>query len=288
LEVEPINFHFSPSTPSRGSGIVCVGTDVADTDRRPDEGHLEFGVTNNTKEHNMAYRCEAQSPEAVVQLIAASYLRHGFYWYVTGSIPTDKDPALIDRKLIAKYGIDVSEWERRHRKQRGVANAHYLRYQQWFILLVSEGHHALKQPAGKGGEGEHLRDCRRTPIRFNGYSISYRRSGVTPAGGPTAKWHAHVRIDDNSYRILKDRFIDLATHRTADTLGHEFGRIPFARYAPIRRQLLNILRAVNERRKQQSFELLPHNVLKLKRTPVTVYVRPETDVQSNQTRAEAA
>ena len=237
----------------------------------------------------MAYRCEAQSPEAVVQLIAASYLRHGFYWYVTGSIPAGKDPAVIDRKLIGKFGIDVSEWQRRHRKQRGVANAHYLRYQQWFILLVSEGHHALKQPTGKGGEGEHLRDCRRSPIRFNGYSISYRRSGVTPAGGPAPKWHAHVRIDDNTYRILKDRFIDLATHRTADTLGHEFGRIPFARYAPIRRQLLNILRAVNERRKQQNYELLPHSVLKLKRTPVPVYVQqPEPEAQQNATLAEAA
>ena len=47
LEVEPINFHFSN--------------------------------VDNTEEHNMVYRCEAQSPEAVVQLIAASYLRHGFY-----------------------------------------------------------------------------------------------------------------------------------------------------------------------------------------------------------------
>jgi hypothetical protein len=236
----------------------------------------------------MTYRCEAQSPEAVVQLIAASYLRHGFYWYVTGSIPAGKDPAVIDRKLIAKYGIGVSEWERRHRKQRGIANAHYLRYQQWFILMVSEGHHALKQPAAKGGEGEHLRDCRRTPIRFNGYSISYRRSGGTPAGGPTAKWHAHVRIDDDTYRMLKSHFVDLATHRTADTLAIELGRIPFARYAPVRRQLLNILRAVNERRKQQSFEPIPHNALKLRRTPVPVYVRPESEVQQNSTSLKVA
>ena len=122
---------------------------------------------------------------------------------------------------------------------------------------------------------------------FNGYSISYRRAGVTPAGGPAPKWHAHVRIDDSMYRMLKDRFIDLATHRTADTLANEFARIPFARYAPIRRQLLNILRAVNERRKQQNFELLPHSVLKLKRTPVPVYVRPEPEVQQNTTLAEA-
>jgi hypothetical protein len=235
----------------------------------------------------MAYLCEAQSPEAVVQLIAASYLRHGFYWYVTGSIPAGKDPAAIDRKLIAKYGINVSEWERRHRKQRGVANAHYLRYQQWFILMVSEGHHALKQSAVKGGEGEHLRDCRRTPIRFQGYSISYRRSGVTPAGGPAPKFHAHVRIDDNTYRILRDHFVDLAGHRTADTLANEFGRVPFARYAPVRRQLLNVLRAVNERRKQQNFELLPFSVLKLKRMPVAVYVRPNTDNIDYSTLVEA-
>ena len=236
----------------------------------------------------MAYLCEAQSPEAVVQLIAASYLRHGFYWYVTGSIPAGKDPGGIDRKLIAKYGIDVSEWERRHRKQRGIANAHYLRFERWFILLVSEGHHALKQPAAKGGEGEHLRDCRRSPIRFKGYSISYRRAGVTAAGGSATKFHAHVRIDDDNYRKLRDRFVDLAIHRTAETLAHEFGRIPFARYAPIRRQLLNILRVVNERRKQQNFELLPHSFLKLKRTPVPVYVRSETDNQNIQAVVEAA
>ncbi len=87
--------------------------------------------------------------------------------------------------------------------------------------------------------------------------------------------------------MLKSRFVDLATHRAADTLGYEFGRIPFARYAPIRRQLLNILRAVNERRKQHSFELLPHSVLKLKRTPVPVYVRPEPGDQQSTALAEA-
>ena len=236
----------------------------------------------------MTYRYEAQSPEAVVQLIAASYLRHGFYWYVTGSIPAGKDPALIDRKLIAKYGVDVSEWERRSRKQRGVANAHYLRYQQWFILMVSEGHHALKQPSAKGGEGEHLKDCRRTPIRFHGYSISYRRAGTTAPGVASPRWHAHIRIDDDHYRRMKACFLDLAVHRTAETLSAELSRIPFARYAPIRRQLLNILRAVNERRKQQRFELIPHSALKLRRTPVPVYVRPESEDQQNTTPAEAA
>ena len=227
----------------------------------------------------MSYRYIAQSPEAVVQLIAASYLRHGFYWYVTGSIPPNKDPEKTDRKLIAKYSIDISEWERRTRKQRGIANAHYLRYQRWFILMVSSGHHPLKQPASEGGEGEFLKDCRRTPIRFEGYSISYRRSGKTLRQrgdeSQSTKWHAHVRIDQPTYRNMRAHFTDIATHRTADRLAEELSRIPFARYAPIRRQLLNILRMINERRKQHRYAPIPHSALKLRRTPVVVYSEPK-------------
>ncbi|HQX53290.1 MAG TPA: hypothetical protein PLR25_25445, partial [Planctomycetaceae bacterium] len=164
----------------------------------------------------------------------------------------------------------------------------FKRYQRWFSLLVSEGHHALKQPTAKGGEGEYLRDCRRQPIRFQGYSISYRRSGVTPTGGASIKWHAHVRIDDDTYRQLRDHLLDLATHRSAENLAREFARIPFARYAPIRRQLLNILRAVNERRKQHNFELLNHSVLILRRTSVPVYVRPEATESPDLSLQEAA
>lgn len=224
----------------------------------------------------MPYRYEAQKPESVVQLIAASYLRHGFYWYVTGVIPNGKDPAKTDRKLISKYHIDISEWQRRDRKRRGIANAHYLRYRRWFILLVNEGHHPLKQPASQGGEGDSLKDCRRTPIRFEGYSISYRKAGIcrTSAGATDQRqrWHAHVRMDDTTYRSLKSYFADIATHRTSEKLTEELGQIPFARYAPIRRQLLNILRLINDRRKQQRYELIPHTALKLRRTPVPVYV----------------
>ena len=133
------------------------------------------------------------SPEAVVQLIAASYLRHGYYWYVTGKIPDGKPPERVDQKLIAKYGIDVSEWQRSQRRKSGLANAHYLRHGHWFILMLTEGHHTLRSPTSAGGEGEHLKDCRRIPIRFAGYSISYRRSGVAQPGGRPVKWHAHVR-----------------------------------------------------------------------------------------------
>ena len=219
----------------------------------------------------MPYRCEATSPEAVVQLIAANYLRHGYYWHVTGSIPDRKDPADIDRKLLAKYDIDISPWQRSHRKKGGLANAQYLRLGRWFILLATEGHHRLKAPASQGGEKEQLRDCRRTPIRVAGYSISYRRAGVTAKGTTTPKWHAHVRIDGPTYRQMTDHFLDIACHRSPENLARELGQISFARYAPIRRQLLTLLRKVNDARARMGYQPIPHTALNLRRRPVKVY-----------------
>ena len=223
------------------------------------------------------YRCEAASPEAVVQLIAASYLRHGYYWYVTGKIPDGKPSERVDHKLIAKYGIDVSEWQRSRRRKLGLANAQYLRHGHWFILMLTEGHHAIRSPTSAGGEGDHLKDCRRNPIRFAGYSISYRRSGVTQPAGQPAKWHAHVRLDNETYAAIKAHYEAIAVHRSPENLATEFARIAFARYAPVRRQLLNILRRVNDLRQRHSFSKLPYSVLNLRRQPVRVYVDPELE-----------
>ena len=207
------------------------------------------------------YRCVATSPEGLVQQVAVSYLRHGYWFYVSGRIQANKDPVKIDRKLLAKYGINVSERERADRKRRGLANMQYIRYQNWFLLLATAGHHPFKRL-----EGKQLRDCRRHPIRFEGYSISYRRSGNTPPGGGPPKWHACVRIDNPTYRQLKSYLLERATHRSVENLSRDFARIPHARFAPVRRQLLNLLRAVNEARARRGQEQLPHSVLRLRRT----------------------
>ena len=206
----------------------------------------------------MNYRCVASSPEGLVQQVAVSYLRHGYWWYVTGRLSKRKDPEALDRKLVAKYGIDLSERQRATRKAKGLANMQYIRFGNWFLLLATEGHHPFKSQ-------EKIRDCRRHPIRFEGYSISYRRGGVTPSGGASPKWHYRVRIDPKNYRGLKTFFVTRAKHRKAETLIEDFRRIPFARYAPIRRQILNIHRAVNHARKQAGFEQIPVSALALRR-----------------------
>ncbi len=58
----------------------------------------------------MAYRCphypcEASSMEGLIQQVALSYLRHGYWWYVTGIVPDRKEPTEIDHNILSKYGI---------------------------------------------------------------------------------------------------------------------------------------------------------------------------------------
>ncbi len=59
----------------------------------------------------MPYRAVATSVDGLVQQLACSYLRHGYWFYVVGQVPEGKDPSEIDEKLIRKYGIDVSEMD---------------------------------------------------------------------------------------------------------------------------------------------------------------------------------
>ncbi len=154
----------------------------------------------------MPYRALATSVEGFVQQIACCYLRHGYWWYVTGRIPGHKDPRRTDEKLIQKYGIDVSESTRSRRKRLGRANLQYIRHQNFFVLLATKGEHPFFQE-----EAAAIRDIRRIPLRFAGYSISYRRGGRTRRGEKDAKWHAHVEIERQRYLELRDHFSELAT-----------------------------------------------------------------------------
>lgn len=211
----------------------------------------------------MAYRWVATTVEGFVQQIACAYLRHGYWWYVTGRIPERKDPAAVDAKLLAKYGIAVSEATRARRKRQGDANLQYIRHERFFVLLGTKGRHRFYEE-----EAKNVRDIRRVPLRFAGYAISYRRGGRTRKGERDPRWHAHVEIERERYRELKAYLLDLAVHRRADTVAMAFYGLPYEAYAPVRRQMLNILRAVNDRRRKAGFERIPTQVLPLRRRVV--------------------
>jgi hypothetical protein len=211
----------------------------------------------------MGYRCETTSVEGLVQLLACNYLPHGYWFYVTGSIPLGKDVRQVDAKLVAKYGIDVPRTTRARRKRSGHANLQYLRHERFFLLLATQGHHRFFEE-----ESVSIRDIRDVSLKFAGYSVSYRRGNRKRDGSVDSRWHSHVQIERNRYNELKAYFLELAARRSAAGLAREFYQLPFEPYAPVRRQLMNILRAVNGARKQAGLKPLPFQVLPLRRRVV--------------------
>lgn len=194
------------------------------------------------------YRCRAVLLPGFIQQLAVAYVAHGYWFYVPGWVPFDKDVEAVDRKLIEKYGIDLSKWERARRKKAGLANLHYLRHGRTFILIATHGQHRFFEE-----EASVICDIRRSPFKVGGYSVSHRNG------------HASVRIAQESYKRLKAYLTDLAPRRSAEHMAEEFRMIHHEPYAPVRRQLLNLLRAVNRARKQAGFEPVPTSCLRLRR-----------------------
>lgn len=91
------------------------------------------------------------------------------------------------------------------------------------------------------------------------------------------RWHVSVRIAPDEYLRLKSYLVGLAAHRSVEKLIAEFQRVPFEPYTPIRRQLLNILRAVNRARQEAGFEPVPISALRLRRRIVKPYKDKESE-----------
>ena len=211
------------------------------------------------------YRCETTSVPAFIQQLAVCYVGRGYLFYVTGRVPERKDPRQVDAKLIARYGIDVSPAERCRRKQAGWGNAQYLRHGRFFALLCTHGDHPLRE--GERG----LRDVRRVSLKYGGYEVTCR-------GG-----HPRVSIERGEYRRRKAHFVELAARRTAEELAKALGNLPFEPYAPVRRQLLAILRAVNAVRASQGLPGVEKSCLRLRRR---IY-RPFAEGDAGRTRTES-
>ena len=152
------------------------------------------------------------------------------------------------RNSIERYGIDISKWTRARRKRAGVAGVQYLRYRRYFLLLATHGTHRFFEE-----EAANLRDVRREPINFSGYSVSSRE------GRP------HVRIAREEYIQIKSYFLEMACRLPAERLYAELSTLPFEPYAPVRSQYLALLRAVNRRRSESGLPPISRFSVRLKR-----------------------
>lgn len=227
------------------------------------------------------YQYEYISIHALVQQLATSLMPNGYWFYKTGYIPEGKSPHAIDQKILDKYGIAISRSARTRRKAAGLANLHYLRIQgeRTFVIVATKGLHRFRD------EESEIRDIRKYPLILYGYSLSFKEGGYLRKASkdaeavPDAGWHSRVQISRSRFKDLKAEFLDMALRYSAERLGDRFFRIGFEPYAPVRQQLLDLLRLVNAKRKTAGMNLLPPTVIRYQRTIFKPFVSA-TDSQA--------
>lgn len=197
----------------------------------------------------MDYHYETPTVGGFIQQLAVCYIARGYWFYVQGTIPKDKDPKEVDKKILAKYKIPSSKFQRYRRKRWGVANLQYLRWGNSFLILSTLGIHPFFKE-----ESKRIKDVRREPIYFEGYSISLQNG------------HPKVGLTQETYENLRAYFLELAVHRKADYIAEEIQKLPYESYAPVKRQLLYILMAVNKRRKALGLAPVSYKSIRHKRT----------------------
>ncbi len=72
---------------------------------------------------------------------------------------------------------------------------------------------------------------------------------------------------------LKAYLVDIALVRSAAGLAAELHDLPFEPYAPVRQQLLNLIRYINQRREPAGLEPLGFDVLRYRRRIVKPFER---------------
>ena len=266
------------------------------------------------------YRCVTTSMEGLLQQVALSYLRHGYWWYVTGIVPERKEPLEIDDNILTKYDIRKDWRYIAHNKNRGLANLQYIRHGRFYLLLATKGFHEFKDR-----EAKRIRDARHCPIliprfaptpietpnkkrrpkspTFDGYAVSYRRGGTLkkspeekvayrkaveqwkhqrlqgkrlprPARGtPDPKWHSSVEIERNTRTRLQSYFLEIAKRRRPENLAYELAHTGYLPYAPVKRQLVRIIKDMNAVRSVAGCsEQIPYRVvLGLKRKQISPF-----------------
>ena len=105
------------------------------------------------------YKHEAGAIDGLVQQIAVSYLRHGYFYYVSGYVKPGVPLERHDRYILEGYNIRKCWRYRAEQKATGQANLQYIRHGRFYVIMATEGGHRFKNR-----EHKKLRDVRSTPL----------------------------------------------------------------------------------------------------------------------------
>src|SRR5207245_637365 len=90
------------------------------------------------------------------------------------------------------------------------------------------------------------------------------------------KMRVRVQIGRERYRELCAYVLSIACHRSTEDLARELWNVPFEPYAPVRRQLLNLLRLINTKRQSAGHSKVPRTVLRYRREIVRPFQETST------------
>ncbi len=159
----------------------------------------------------------------------ALYLRYGYFFYSVIEIPEGRDLEKIDQKIVKTYEVSFCRVKRKRRREKGLSNAIYIRFDHIFILMATEGEH------GYFGEIP-FRDFRDEPLHFSGYSIGIKN------GKP------NVIISPKRFKAIRKQVSAIALHNETKLTSY-FQRISPFKFAGISQQRWKLFREVNKRRK---------------------------------------
>lgn len=147
----------------------------------------------------------------------------GYYWYHVGYIKAGKeDKALnIDAKIMKKYNIDLSKDQRYRRKKKKLVNFYYLRWQNVFIILHTDGKMDVELDDNffdirvKQTEVNRLKVKVSEAIEFN-IALQYKDS---------SKRSVTVALSNATYKNFKAEIEDLIQHKQVNKLESFFANL---------------------------------------------------------------
>lgn len=166
----------------------------------------------------------------------SQYIRHGYLFYALGEIPSGKDPAHVDAKLLDRYQVSRCRMTRTLRRRAGEGNVVYLRLRDRFILMGSKGEHHFFQD-------ERPSDCRVRPILISGYSLGVKR------GKPC------IEIAPDRLAVIAKSAQAISLHNEAKVTAFFAGISPL-KFQGVIRQQKQLLDAVNDRRRRAGLAVI--------------------------------
>jgi hypothetical protein len=190
----------------------------------------------------------ANSTGELIRQLITDCIPNSYYFFLNGYTPEDEEPTETDSIILNM--IEAAKWRMGSRKDQ--AQVQYLRHHRTYLLLATAGVHPIIN------DNAHLvRDIRKTPLGFNGYSISCQR--VRGGSG----YRGSVQVGVQYFGVFREKFLAMSVRSSAVEMTDAFLALNFEPYPPVHEQLGALLKAVNEKRRAAGLELVRRSAVGL-------------------------